>query len=208
MRALPFLFISIVIHSLGVALLLHTPAHTPPRKPLPFKEKFVQLQTTTHTKTTPPPSRPASKPATPKPTQPTTPKPTPPPAVQKPQSTTRQKQLQAIASLAASLEKHLDNSHHTPEQTHPQPDTEVQNDELRHLLQTYIVLPFNGEVRIKLTLTPQGEIHDVMLLTPMNKTEEQRILTRVHEIPFKKFTDKYKISKNLVFHIKLRSNES
>lgn len=84
----------------------------------------------------------------------------------------------------------------------------TQDEELCQLLREYMLLPFSGEVRLKLVLTPQGWIQECLVLSEISESEKELILMRIHAIPFKKFLDKYKISKNIVFHIKLLSNEA
>ncbi|BAE80811.1 energy transducer [Chlamydia felis Fe/C-56] len=129
----------------------------------------------------------------------------------------RKAKLKAIANLTKTLSQHLDDSNaqladlslpKSRELTVHSSLAMTQEEELCQLLREYIVLPFSREVRVKLILTPQGTIHDCVLLSEISEAEKQLILMRIYEIPFKKFLDKYKISKNIVFHIKLLSNES
>ncbi|WP_375793801.1 inclusion-associated protein [Chlamydia sp. 12-01] len=143
------------------------------------------------------------------------------PQVEKKTSTKRNTEkdakLKAIANLTKTLSKHLDDSDARLANISLPQSRELaihsslaatQEEELCQLLREYIVLPFSGEVRVKLVLTPQGNIQDCILLSEISEAEKQLILMRIHEIPFKKFLDKYKISKNIAFHIKLLSNES
>ncbi|QVE49495.1 inclusion-associated protein [Chlamydia crocodili] len=125
--------------------------------------------------------------------------------------------LKTIADLAKTLSKHLDDSDArladisfpiSRELAIHSSLAATQEEELCQLLRKYIVLPFSGEVRVKLVLTPQGNLQECVLLSEISEAEKQLILMRIHEIPFKKFLDKYKISKNIAFHIKLLSSES
>ncbi|MEF9496847.1 inclusion-associated protein [Chlamydia sp. 04-14] len=125
--------------------------------------------------------------------------------------------LKTIADLAKTLSKHLDDSDArladislpiSRELSIHSSLAATQEEELCQLLREYIVLPFSGEVRVKLVLTPQGNIQDCVLLSEISEAEKQLILMRIQEIPFKKFLDKYKVSKNIAFHIKLLSSES
>ncbi|MEF9519596.1 inclusion-associated protein [Chlamydia crocodili] len=125
--------------------------------------------------------------------------------------------LKTIADLAKTLSKHLDDSDARLADISLPISRELaihsslaatQEEELCQLLREYIVLPFSGEVRVKLVLTPQGKLQECVLLSEISEAEKQLVLMRIHEIPFKKFLDKYKISKNITFHIKLLSSES
>ncbi|MFJ1509387.1 inclusion-associated protein [Chlamydia crocodili] len=125
--------------------------------------------------------------------------------------------LKTIADLAKTLSKHLDDSDARLADISLPISRELaihsslaatQEEELCQLLREYIVLPFSGEVRVKLVLTPQGNLQECVLLSEISEAEKQLVLMRIHEIPFKKFLDKYKISKNITFHIKLLSSES
>ncbi|QXE26686.1 inclusion-associated protein [Chlamydia buteonis] len=129
----------------------------------------------------------------------------------------KEAKLKAIADLTKTLSKHLDESNvrladitfPTNKQLSVQTTlATTQDEELCQLLREYMILPFSGEVRLKLVLTPQGLIQECVLLSEISESEKALILMRIHAIPFKKFLDKYKISKNIVFHIKLLSNES
>ncbi|AFS21611.1 inclusion-associated protein [Chlamydia psittaci] len=129
----------------------------------------------------------------------------------------KEAKLKAIADLTKTLSKHLDDSNArladitvpTNKQLAVQTTlATTQDEELCQLLREHMTLPFSGEVRLKLVLTPQGRIQDCVLLSEISESEKELILMRIHAIPFKKFLDKYKISKNIVFHIKLLSNES
>ncbi|WP_348663404.1 inclusion-associated protein [Chlamydia vaughanii] len=131
------------------------------------------------------------------------------------QSPSRETKLKAIADLTKTLSKHLDDSDSRVDALSSSQKlsiqtslAETQEEELCQLLREYIVLPFSGEVRVKLMLTPYGQVQECVVLSHVSEAEKQLILIRIHEIPFKKFLDKYKISKNIVFHIKLLSNES
>lgn len=125
--------------------------------------------------------------------------------------------LKAIADLTKTLSKHLDDSNARladitlPTNKRLSVQTSLattQDEELCQLLREYMLLPFSGEVRLKLVLTPQGWIQECLVLSEISESEKELILMRIHAIPFKKFLDKYKISKNIVFHIKLLSNEA
>ncbi|AAP05713.1 inclusion-associated protein [Chlamydia caviae] len=129
----------------------------------------------------------------------------------------KEAKLKAIADLAKTLSQHLEDSDARLADISLPTCRELainsslaatQEEELCQLLREYIVLPFSGEVRVKLVLTPQGNIQECILLSEISEAEKQLILMRIHKIPFKKFLDKYKVSKNIAFHIKLLSNES
>lgn len=231
-------FLAALIHGACIALLIYSPGKTKHLKLHPFKEKLVfihepptPVQSTQSTaaqkhETSIPQSPPKKQTKNSSENKPIS---TPPKDKEKPkcqsqqkerlENTTKQvitqnKQLKTIADLTKKLSDHLeDSSSHLnlalpKHDKMPLPISETQEEELCQLLREYIVLPISGEIRLKLILTPQGRVYECVILSPISEAEKQFILTRMSEIPFTKFLDKYKISKNIVFHIKLLSNES
>lgn len=235
--ALPYFLFAVGIHSAYIILLICSPGTVKRQKFQPFQEKIVCLPETRmsaplqkssspsiQSPKSPSPQKPPEVPAITPPalSQPPQPKSSQHPQVKKEsQKVTKpalaqQTKLKAIADLTKKLSEHLEDSstHWDPlPKHHASPSltsssAETQEEELCQLLREYIVLPMSGEVRLKLILTPQGKVYECTVLSKISEAEQQFILTRIREIPFTKFLDKYKISKNIVFHIKLLSNES
>lgn len=131
-------------------------------------------------------------------------------------SSEKKQKLKSLLDLADKLEKHatttdqIDKIHWS----HPHIEvlsssTTVAQQEIAfcQLLQKYITLPCQGAVRIKITFE-QGMLRECLLLSPMSELDKQNILSQLHKIPFQHFFNQYNASKNMVFHIKLRSDES
>ncbi|EPP34761.1 putative exported TonB protein [Chlamydia ibidis] len=128
-----------------------------------------------------------------------------------------QKKLQTLVGLTQALSQHLDETTERVNNTAWVSQKSVaidsslvasQEEVLCQLIREHVVLPFLGEVRLKITITPQGELKECVFLSHINSIDQEILLAKIRKIPFKKFSDKYTISKNITFHIKLLSNDS
>ncbi|ANH78584.1 inclusion-associated protein [Candidatus Chlamydia sanziniae] len=126
-------------------------------------------------------------------------------------------QLKTLSEVTETLTRHLDKNGtlfadvsltSTPEFTHNSALLITQENELRELLHHYVVLPTQGEVRIKLVLTSSGTIQECTFLSTISEMDKQILTAQIQSVPFQNFLKKYKISKNISFHIKLISNEA
>ena len=234
----PYVFFAALIHGVCIALLLCSPEKKNRPKLKPFKEKLVFLHESPadQPEVSPKTHQVRKIPATPlsrsdkQPEIPTTSKAIPhqpqekpidkPQPKEAPKTTkhipTQTTKLKTISDLTKKLSDHLEvsTSHLTlalpKQQEIPSSESTLAETQEEHsqLLRQYIVLPISKVIRLKHILTPQGKVYECTILSPISEAEKQFILTHIREIPFTKFLDKYKISKNITFHIKLLSNES
>ncbi|SPN73897.1 hypothetical protein C10C_0754 [Chlamydia serpentis] len=170
---------------------------TPLKQPIPktiSKESPKKLETSPVAKTQPPPKTPVTQ--------------------------ISQTQLKALSDVAQALASHVDKIEKSDAALKDiawTPTTQLtinseletpQEEELCKLFQTYVVLPCTGYIRIKLVLAPNGNIEECVFLSDVSASDQQLLSKRIQAIPFQKFLEKYKVSKNISFHIKLLSNES
>ncbi|ACZ32672.1 tolA protein-like protein [Chlamydia pneumoniae LPCoLN] len=144
----------------------------------------------------------------------------PPPSTTKKNTQLSKTQLQTLSEVAQALFLHVDKieKSETSLKNISWPSTAqltmhselkaTQEDELCELFRTHIALPSKGYVRIKLVLSPNGEIQECSFLSEVSAADKQLLTQRIQALPFQKFLEKYKVSKNISFHIKLVSNES
>lgn len=197
MSYLPSLINALFIHVIMIILLMQMPKST--TSPKRFQEKSVvicpkpQLDVSNQA---PKPSTTAPKPAI------KTPK------IEMPQRE-QHKQKRSVSTrdqlknLAEQLKQHITSGAECSWEI-DQPIS--QEDSLRTLLETYLALPFSGEVRLTLTIDAQGSIKECCLLTELCAADRAWIFNRLHTIPFQKFFETYKISHEVTLHIKLRSD--
>ncbi len=131
-----------------------------------------------------------------------------------------QTQLQALSEVAQALSLHVDKIEKsdaslkdiswapTSQLTIRSELQATQEEELCELFRTHMALPSKGSVRIKLVLSPNGDVQECIFLSDVSAADKQLLSNRIQAIPFQKFLEKYKVSKNISFHIKLLSNES
>lgn len=167
----------------------------------PNKQKVIQKPTQKIKHESPTPSPPAGPNQTPNKKQP---------------SSIQKQKIKQLLDLADQLEQHAATSEKQLkkiEWSHPQVEVlstsntvAQQETAFCQLLQQYITLPLHGSVRMKFVFE-QGEIKECIILTPISELDKQSILTQIYKIPFQHFFNTYNASKNIVFHIKLRSDE-
>lgn len=175
------------------------------------------IKTTTEMKNRPPAAS-LSPSATPPPksTVSTTPKPEKMATSGRVQPSEKKQKVQALLQLTKQMERHAEvqNKQLQQKQQYTQieapslsfPSAEDQNLEFQQLIQRYVTLPVHQDVRIKISFS-QGTL-DCVILSDIEDIYKQQILSQIYNIPFKQFFNKYNTSKNIVFHIKLRSKES
>lgn len=231
-RYLRYLLFSLFLHTailLGVCISPHQPKQS--QSKVPFKEKFVApLPSSTSPQTISThisqpilqPQPPSQYKLAPKPEPKTQkiqhkPKAPPKPKVQtSPQKPSSFEQLHALAQLAETLSQRIEKTESsletfslcTPSRlTMTSSLEETQENELCEVFRKYLTLPSPGEVRIKITLSPSGSIEECIFLSSISPADKHILMQRIHSLPFQKFFSKYKLSKNISFHIKLLSNE-